>query len=77
VTTDVSLSYLRLAAGGAFSSPITRVVRCLAETSSQGDLDDSVDALSRLGAASGMDTALGIQLACELKTRSASHRIRS
>jgi hypothetical protein len=77
VTTDVSLSYLRLAAGGAFSSPITRVVRCLAETSSQVDLDDSVDALSRLGAASGMDTALGIQLACDFQTRSASHPIRS
>jgi hypothetical protein len=77
VTTDVSLSYLRLAAGGAFSSPITRVVSCLAETSSQADLDESVSALSKLGAASGMDTALGIQLACELQTRPTSHPIRS
>ena len=77
VTTDVSLSYLRLAAGGAFSSPVTRVVRCLAETSSPADLDESLGALSEHGAASGMDTALGIQLACDFRTRPTSYHIRS
>ena len=56
VTTDVSLSYLRLALRGAFSSSITRVVGHLAETSSEADLDESVGSLSRLGALSGMDT---------------------
>jgi hypothetical protein len=65
-TTDVSLSYLRLALRGAFSSPITRVVGHLADASSQADLDESVDSLSRLGAMSGMDTVWGIQLACDV-----------
>ncbi|MEP7157803.1 MAG: DUF2877 domain-containing protein [Chloroflexota bacterium] len=64
-TTDVSLSYLRLAFDGAFSAPITHVVGCLADEFSQDDLDEAVRALSALGAASGMDTALGIELACE------------
>lgn len=69
-TTDVSLSYLRLAVRGSFSAPITRVVGHLAEASSQADLDESVDSLSRLGAMSGMDTAWGIQLACDVLARS-------
>jgi hypothetical protein len=69
VTTDVSLSYLRLAVRGAFSSPITRVVGHLAEASPQADLDESVASLSRIGALSGMDTAWGIQLACDVLAR--------
>jgi hypothetical protein len=68
-TTDVSLSYLRLAFGGAFSSPITGVVGHLAEASSQADLDKSVAMLSKLGAMSGMDTVVGIQLACDFLAR--------
>jgi hypothetical protein len=65
-TTDVSMSYLRLAVDGEFSTPVARVVGCLTKSSSQGELDESVRALSELGAESGMDTALGVQLACEL-----------
>jgi hypothetical protein len=72
-TTDVSMSYLRLALHGAFSAPITRVVGHLAEASSQADLDESVDALGRLGAMSGMDTAWGIQLACDALALSPSN----
>jgi hypothetical protein len=72
-TTDVSMSYLRLAVDGAFSSPVIRVVGCLTESSSQAELDESVRALSTLGAASGMDTALGIQLACEFLTQPSSN----
>jgi hypothetical protein len=68
-TTDVSMSYLRLAIDGAFSAPIAHVVGHLAATTPQASLDQSVRALSALGAGSGMDTALGIQLACELITR--------
>ena len=68
-TTDVSMSYLRLAVGGAFSLPVTQVVGCLAESTSQAELDEAVHALSELGATSGMDTALGIQLACEFLTQ--------
>jgi hypothetical protein len=68
-TTDVSLSYLRLAIDGAFSSPIAHVVGNLGTTTPQASLDHSVRALSALGAGSGMDTALGIQFACELITR--------
>jgi hypothetical protein len=77
VTTDVSLSYLRLALRGAFSSSITRVVGHLAEASSEADLDESVDSLSRLGAVSGMDTLWGIQLACDVLARSPSSLSRS
>jgi len=65
-TTDVSRSYLCLAVEGAFSAPINRVVGCLAEDVGQAELDESVLALGGLGATSGMDTALGIQIACEL-----------
>jgi hypothetical protein len=54
---------------GAFSSPITRVVGHLAEASPQADLDESVASLSRIGALSGMDTAWGIQLACDVLAR--------
>jgi hypothetical protein len=71
-TTDVSMSYLRLAFDGAFSSPVTRVVGCLAESNSQADLDEAVRVLSEHGAASGMDTAIGIQLACEFLAQSSS-----
>jgi hypothetical protein len=77
VTTDVSLSYLRLAVGGAFSLPIIRVVGHLAAASSQADLDESVKALGRLGAMSGMDTAVGIQLACDVLAGPASSPARS
>lgn len=77
VTTDVSLSYLRLALRGAFSSSITRVVGHLAEASSEADLDESVDSLSRLGALSGMDTLWGIQIACDVLARSPSSLSRS
>jgi hypothetical protein len=67
------MSYLRLAVDGAFSSPVTRVVECLAESCSQADLDEAVRVLSELGAASGMDTALGIQLVCEYLMRPSSN----
>jgi hypothetical protein len=68
-TTDVSLSYLRMAVECAFSAPINRVVGCLTESSSQTELDESVRALGGLGATSGMDSALGIQIACEFVAR--------
>ena len=72
-TTDVSMSYLRLAVDGAFSSPVTRVVATLAESSSQADLDNAVRVLSDHGATSGMDTALGIQLVCDFLRQSTSN----
>ena len=72
-TTDVSMSYLRLAVDGAFSSPVTRVVATLAESSSQADLDEAVRVLSDHGATSGMDTALGIQLVCDFLPQSTSN----
>jgi len=68
-TTDVSLSYLRLALDGEFSVPVNRVVGSLTERSSTAEVDESVCALAAVGATSGMDTALGIQLACEFLTR--------
>lgn len=67
-TTDVSLSYLRLAVEGAFSTPVNRTVGCLTESSAQAELDEAVRGMGELGATSGMDTALGIQIACELLT---------
>lgn len=72
-TTDVSMSYLSLAVNDAFSSPVTRVVATLAESSSQADLDEAVRALSDHGATSGMDTALGIQLVCDFLPQSTSN----
>lgn len=67
-TTDVSLSYLRLAVEGAFSMPVNRTVGCLAGSASQAELEQAVRGMGELGATSGMDTALGIQIACELLT---------
>lgn len=67
-TTEVSLSYLRLAVEGAFSASVNGVVACLAEDSTPAALQDAVLALSDLGATSGMDTAVGLQLVCELLT---------
>lgn len=67
-TTEVSLSYLRLAVEGAFSPSVNRVVACLAEDSTPAVLQDAVLALSDLGATSGMDTAVGLQIVCELLT---------
>ena len=67
-TTDVSLSYLRLAVYGAFSEPVNRAVGALTEGSSQTELEESVGDLSAVGATSGMDTAMGIQLACRYLT---------
>lgn len=68
-TTDVSLSYLRLAFDGEFSGPVNRVVGSLTERSLPAEVDESIRALAAVGATSGMDTALGIQLACEFLTR--------
>lgn len=67
-TTDVSQSYLRLAFDGVFSVPVNRVVGSLASGCSEAELAESVRALAELGASSGMDTALGIQIACEVLT---------
>ena len=76
-TTDVSMSYLRLAIDGAFSSPISHVVERLATTTPRASLDEAVHALSALGAGSGMDTAVGIQLVCELITQPNNNPLRS
>ena len=74
-TTDVSASYLRLAFEGAFSVPLNRTVACLAEDVPDTWLTDAVRGLSALGATSGMDAAVGVQLAWEslVPTRTA-HR---
>jgi hypothetical protein len=61
-TTDVSMSYLRFAVDGAFSSPVIRVVESLTQAGSPADLDESVRVLGELGQTSGMDTVLGVQL---------------
>ena len=72
-TTDVSLSYLRLALEGEFSAPINRAVACLSDSSSQAELEESVRGLGAVGATSGMDTALGIQITCELLSLPTNH----
>ncbi len=64
-TTDVSSSYLRLALGGAFSAPLNRAVACLTTETADVDLAAAVDGLRRIGATSGMDAALGVQVAWE------------
>lgn len=68
-TTDVSMSYLRLAVEGAFSAPLNRAVAALTASSTQADLEESVLALCDLGATSGLDTTRGLQIVCELLTR--------
>ncbi len=64
-TTDVSASYLRLALEGAFSTPLSRVVAALADGVPETALDDAVADLAAIGATSGMDAAVGAQLAWE------------
>lgn len=67
-TTDVSLSYLRLAVEGAFSAPLNRAVAALTESSTRADLEESVLTLCDMGATSGLDTTCGLQIVCELLT---------
>ena len=64
-TTDVSASYLRLALEGAFSTPLSRLVSALADGVPDTTLDDAVSDLATIGATSGMDAAVGAQVAWE------------
>jgi len=64
-TTDVSSSYLRLALDGAFSAPLNCAVACLTTDSTDADLAAAVVGLCGIGATSGMDAALGVQIAWE------------
>jgi len=65
-TTDVSASALRLALAGAFSSRLARVVNLLGPS----EADDSrlrlaVRDLASIGATSGADSLMGLELACD------------
>ena len=64
-TTDVSASYLRLALEGAFSVPLNRTVLHLAEGVPDARLAEAVRSLAQIGATSGVDAAVGVQLAWE------------
>lgn len=75
-TTDVSASYLRLALEGAFSTPLSRVVAALADGVRESTLDDAVAELAAIGATSGMDAAVGAQLAWESLVAAAPARTR-
>ena len=64
-TTDVSASYLRLALQGAYSAPLGRLVAALADDVPDVQLIDAVRDLGEIGATSGMDAAVGVQVAWE------------
>lgn len=64
-TTDVSASYLLLALEGAFSVPLNRTVLSLAEGTPDARLADAVHGLTHIGATSGSDAAVGVQIAWE------------
>lgn len=67
-TTDVSANYLRLALQGAFSTPLSRTVAALPEAVPEHLLADALRELATVGATSGLDAAVGIQLVCESLT---------
>jgi hypothetical protein len=71
-TTDVSASYLRLALEGAFSAPLNRTVLSLGEDVPDARLAAAVRALAQVGATSGMDAAVGVQIAWEALVPTAS-----
>ena len=60
VTTDVSARYLRLAQEGYFGEPILRVIDGLYGAPA---LEESIEALKRVGATSGCDMLLGMRRA--------------
>ena len=61
-TTDVSANYLRLAFEGAFSVPLIRTVAALADDVPADVLAGPLRGLSAVGATSGMDAAVGVQM---------------
>lgn len=74
-TTDVSVSYLRLAAEGAFSPSLARVARCLTGPESDAaDMADAVRAELRFGATSGADALAGMREAGRLLTAAPTTR---
>ncbi|MHB1491718.1 MAG: oxamate carbamoyltransferase subunit AllH family protein [Cellulomonas sp.] len=72
-TTEVSSSYLRLALGGAFSEPLNRAVAGLTTEATDVDLAAAVADLCQIGATSGMDAALGVQIAWETLAPAPAH----
>jgi len=66
-TTDVSASSLRLALAGVFSLPLARVVGLLGARGSDqdSDLQLAVHDLVSIGATSGSDSLVGLELACQ------------
>ena len=64
-TTAVSANYLRLALEGAFSTPLRCLVTALADGVPDASLMDAVRGLAAIGATSGMDAAVGTQVAWE------------
>lgn len=72
-TTDVSASYLRLALQGAFSTPLGRLVAALSDDVPDVRLIDAVRDLGEIGATSGMDAVVGVQIAWEQLVAAGPH----
>lgn len=67
-TTDVSASSLRLALAGMFSTQLVQVVAQLEDGAVAGHLEPAVRELVAVGATSGADSLVGVELACEALT---------